>query len=45
MYSHYIQDGYVPLTAAAGEGHVQIVQRLLEAEANVNHQDKVMTCM
>ena len=30
---------------AADKGHAQIVQRLLELAANVNHQNKVMTCM
>ena len=32
-----------PLGIAAGKGHTQTVQRLLEAGANINYQDKVIT--
>ena len=38
----HIQYGSVPLGIAAGEGYTKIVQRLLEAGANVSYQNKVM---
>ena len=41
--STHLQGGDVPLGMAAGKGHLQVVQKLLKARANVNHQNKVMT--
>ena len=38
-----LQNGSVSLGIAAKKGHTETVQRLLEARANVNHQNKVMT--
>ena len=38
-----IQYGSAPLGIAAGKGHTKTVQRLLEAGANVNYRNKVMT--
>ena len=44
LVSHtLIQYGNVPLVMAASKGHTNTVQRLLEAGANVNHQNRVMT--
>ena len=44
LVSHsLLQYGAVPLGVAAAKGHTEIVQRLLEAGANVDHQNRVMT--
>ena len=44
LVSHSLpQYGSVPLGIAAQNRHTETVQRLLEAGANVNHQNKVMT--
>ena len=41
--STHPQAGDVPLGKTADKGHLQIMQKLLNAGANVNHQNKVMT--
>ena len=35
------QDGFSPLMVAAEEGHLSVVELLIAAKAQVNHQDKV----
>ena len=37
-----LQDGWTPLGAASAYGHLEIVKRLIEAKANVNHTSKVV---
>lgn len=49
MYIHWLlnianaklKDGFAPLGMAAQQGHLQTVQSLLQAGANINHQAKV----
>ena len=36
-----VQDGGTPLMAASFEGHADIAQTLIEAEAQINAQDEV----
>ena len=38
---HLLKSGDVPLGIAAVMGHVQTVERLLQAKANMNHYNKV----
>ena len=39
-----LQDGKSPLLIALENGHFDVVKTLIEAEANVNHRDKVGLC-
>ena len=42
MMGFVLQDGWTPLGAASQEEHLEIVKRLIEAGANVNHISKVV---
>ena len=40
-YYANVKDGFAPLGMAAQQGHLQTVQSLLQAGANINHQAEV----
>ena len=40
----YIQDGFFPLFVASEEGHDRVVEKLLQAGATVDLQNKVVIC-
>ena len=42
MMGFVLQDGWIPLGVASQNGHLEIVKRLIEAGANVNHTSKVV---
>ena len=42
MMGFVLQDGWTPLGVASYIGHIEIVKRIIEAGANVNHISKVM---
>ena len=42
MMGFVLQDGVTPLVIASQEGHLEIVESLIEAGANVNHTTKVV---
>ena len=42
MMGFVLQDGWTPLVSASQNGHLEIVKRLIEAGANVNHTSKVV---
>ena len=42
MMGFVLQDGWTPLGAASHKEHLEIVKRLIEAGANVNHSTKVV---
>ena len=42
MMGFVLQDGWIPLDVASRKGHLEIVKRLIEAGANVNHTSKVV---
>ena len=42
MMGFVLQDGWTPLVSVSQNGHLEIVKRLIEAGANVNHTSKVV---
>ena len=42
MIGFVLQEGWSPLGVASQNGHLEIVKRLIEAGANVNHTTKVV---
>ena len=42
MVGFVLQDGWTPLVATSSNGHLEIVKRLTEAGANVNHTSMVV---
>ena len=42
MMGFVLQDGWTPLDTSSEYGHLEIVKRLIEAGANVNHTSKVV---
>ena len=44
MMTFVLQDGCSPLNAASFDGHLGVVETLLEAGANINQASNVGTC-
>ena len=41
MICYSLQDGNIPIHLASRDGHVQVVEKLISSEADVNVVDKV----